>query len=85
MKTLTVYSTPDCTHCQQAKQYLTELSVPFDEINLYEDVASMEFIKQQGHRSVPQIYMGSTQFVSGWTELQNMPLPRIQERMRIQG
>ena len=82
MKTLTVYSTAMCTHCKSAKQFLNELAIPYNEVNLNEDAAAMDFVRSRGHRSVPQIYVGETQFVAGWAELSRMTKESILERLQ---
>ena len=81
MKTLTIYSTPNCSHCRDAKQYLTSLAVPFTDVNLHEDTEAMNFVRSRGHRSVPQIYLGEQQFVTGWHELSGMNKQAIMERL----
>jgi len=81
MKQLTIYSTPSCSHCQQAKEYLTRLEIPFTDVNLHQDTQAMSFIRQQGHRSVPQIYLEDTQFVSGWPELRDMTAEQILQKI----
>ena len=81
MKTLTIYSTPNCSHCRDAKKYLTGLEVPFTDVNLHEDAAAMDFMRSRGHRSVPQIYLEDQQFVAGWHELSGMSKETILERL----
>lgn len=81
MKMLTIYSTPNCSHCKDAKNYLTSLAVPFTDVNLHEDAEAMSLMRQKGHRSVPQIYLGEQLFVSGWQELSEMNKETILERM----
>lgn len=81
MKQLTIYSTPACSHCQQAKEYLTRLEIPFTNVDLHQDNQAMSFIRQQGHRSVPQIYLEDTQFVSGWPELRDMTAEQILQKI----
>lgn len=81
MKQLTIYSTPSCGQCREAKEHLTRLAIPFREVNLHEDTEAMSFIRSQGHRSVPQIYLEDTQFVSGWAELRDLNTEQILQKI----
>jgi glutaredoxin len=81
MKTLTIYSTPTCTHCRTAKEYLSSLGIDYNEINLHEDAEAMSQMRSRGHRSVPQIYLADQLFVNSWTELQNMSAEQILEKI----
>jgi glutaredoxin 3 len=70
---LTIYSKTVCPYCVQAKNYLKNKNINFREINIEEDSEAREFIKSQGHRTVPQIYMDGKIFVEGgWTGLSKM-------------
>jgi len=64
---LTVYSKNRCPYCDQAKALLTKWEVPFEEVRI-DDPANpdaREFIVEQGHRTVPQIYLNDKLFVEG--------------------
>jgi glutaredoxin 3 len=70
---LTIYSKTVCPYCVQAKNYLKAKNINFREINIESDEEAREFIKSQGHRTVPQIYMDGKIFVEGgWTGLSKM-------------
>lgn len=70
---LTVYSKTACPHCVNAKNFLKNKNINFQEINIEQDTEAREFIQSQGHRTVPQIYMNGKIFVKGgWTGLSNM-------------
>ena len=70
---LTIYSKTVCPYCVQAKNYLKTKNINFREINIEDDEEAREFIKSQGHRTVPQIYMDGKIFVEGgWTGLSKM-------------
>jgi glutaredoxin len=67
---LTIYSKHNCPYCVMAKRYLESKNINFREINIEEDTEAREFIKSQGLRTVPQIFMHGRLFVeSGWTGL----------------
>ncbi len=58
MKTnVKVYSTPDCTKCNQAKQLLKEHGVEFDSIDITESPEAFQEMRtvSRGARSVPII------------------------------
>jgi glutaredoxin len=53
------------------KDYLMRQAIVFEEINVTEDADALAFIKEQGHRTVPQIYNDNTILVEGgWSGLQ---------------
>ena len=81
MKKLTIYSTPTCGHCKEAKKYLNDLGIEYQDVDLTQDSDSMSFIRSQGHRSVPQIYLGEQQFVTGWPELKSLTAQQILEKI----
>lgn len=70
---LTIYSKTVCPYCVNAKNFLKSKDIPFKEINIEQDAQAREFIKEQGHRTVPQIYLQGKLFVEGgWTGLSKM-------------
>lgn len=74
MKTVTLYTTPTCPYCVAAKQLLTNKSVNFDEISMY-DISSEDrqalSDKTNGYRTVPQIFIGET-FIGGFDQLNQL-------------
>jgi len=62
---LTVYSKKHCPFCDQAKALLTRKDIQFEEVKIDEDPTAREFIMEQGHRTVPQIYFQGKLFVEG--------------------
>lgn len=53
---ITIYSTPTCTYCKMAKEFLSEHNVPFEEINVAVDIAKRkEMIEKSGQMGVPVI------------------------------
>ena len=53
---ITIYSTPTCTYCKMAKEFLKENSIAFEEINVAADVAKRkEMIEKSGQLGVPVI------------------------------
>lgn len=70
MARVTVYTTQMCPYCVQAKRLLGERSIPYDEIDVSDDVALRDEMVQRagGKRTVPQIFIDGTH-VGGYTEL----------------
>lgn len=62
---ITVYSKNNCPFCVQAKNLLRMKGVEFQEVKIDEDQQAREFIVQQGHRTVPQIYKDGSLLVEG--------------------
>lgn len=62
---LTLYSMNGCVQCNQATQFLKVKGVEFDVVKIDEDFEAWEFLKGQGHKSMPQIYLDGKLFVEG--------------------
>ena len=62
---LTVYSKANCPHCDQAKSLLELKQVLFQEVRVDLDPVARQYLVDQGHRSVPQIYFHGELFVKG--------------------
>lgn len=69
-KMITLYSRPNCPYCDRAKIWLERNGIAYTTINVAEDQTALEFIKSQGHKTVPQIYYnGSVLIEGGYTGL----------------
>jgi glutaredoxin len=62
---LTLYSKNNCGYCLQAKALLKNNDIPFEEVNIDIDDVAREFVINEGHRTMPQIYRDSKLFVEG--------------------
>ena len=62
---LTVYSKNNCPFCEQAKGLLTKKGISFDVVKIDEDNAAREWLLEQNHRTVPQLYLDGKLFVEG--------------------
>jgi len=61
-----VYSTPTCPWCTKVKEYLQELGVDYEEIDVSKDrAAAMEMVRQTGQMGVPVTFVGD-KFVVGY-------------------
>jgi glutaredoxin 3 len=79
---LTVYSKTVCPYCVQAKNFLKNKNINFQEINIEQDIEAREFIMNAGHRTVPQIYFNGELFVEGgWQGLSKMSSEEIMDKL----
>jgi glutaredoxin len=62
---LTLYSKNNCGYCLQAKALLKNNDIPFEEVNIDTDDVAREFVINEGHRTMPQIYREGKLFVEG--------------------
>jgi glutaredoxin len=53
---LKLYTQPNCPFCDIMKSILDETIHTYQIINIKEDPESLNFIKEQGHKTVPQLY-----------------------------
>lgn len=81
---LTVYSKNNCPFCVQAKNLLKAKNIEFKEIKIDEDSEAKEFILEQGHRTVPQIYFNDKLFVEGGFQgLSKLTEDQIKEKLNV--
>jgi len=62
---LTLYTKNNCGFCVMAKGLLKNKDIEFQEINIEEDTGARDFIINEGHRTMPQIYQGDKLYVQG--------------------
>ena len=55
---LRLFTKDDCPYCDAMKSKLTNWGINFETINIREDLESKYFLKEKGHRTVPQLYFG---------------------------
>jgi glutaredoxin len=81
---LTIYSKTTCPFCVNAKSYLSQNQIPYVEIDVEQDPAALDFIRNEGHRTVPQIYLNGKLFVAGgWQGLSNLAPDMIRQEMEL--
>jgi glutaredoxin len=71
--TLTVYTKNNCPFCDRAKSLLESRGVAYNTINLEEQPDARDFLVDQGLRSVPQIFNGTTLIQGGYQGLAAKP------------
>ena len=80
---ITLYTKTPCPYCDQAKHYLKGISEEYREINIMENENAREWLIQQGHKTVPQIYYeGKILVEGGYTGLSKVTAEELQERKR---
>lgn len=62
---LTLYTKDNCGYCLQAKALLKNNDIPYEEVNIDTDDIAREFVINEGHRTMPQIYREGKPFVEG--------------------
>jgi len=85
---LTVYSKNYCIFCDRAKSLLKSQGIQFEEICIDDEtnLGAKQFIMEQGHRTVPQIYHNGKLFVEGGFEgLSQLGVDEIRARLGIFG
>lgn len=64
MAKVKVYSTPTCPYCVQAKEYLKNKGVEYEEIDVASDEAGRnEMVEKSGQMGVPVILIGDEYIV----------------------
>ena len=68
MSKIVVYSKNMCGYCVKAKSVLKNKGLEFEEINIEEKPEAREFVINEGHRTMPQIYIDGNS-IGGYNEL----------------
>ena len=56
---VTIYTTPTCGYCKATKEFFTQYSVPFSEIDVSQDqTQARAMIEKSGQMGVPVIIIG---------------------------
>jgi glutaredoxin 3 len=77
MKHVTIYSTPTCHYCQEAKKYFTANNVAYEEINVAGNPEKQkEMIEKSNQMGVPVIDIGG-EIIVGFDE------PRIRSALNL--
>ncbi len=70
---LTIYTKNNCPYCDRAKSLLESRGVAYNTINLEQQPEARNFLVDQGLRSVPQIFNGTTLLQGGYQGLAAQP------------
>ena len=75
-----LFSKPNCPFCESAKQYLDNLEIEYDAIDITKNPMAHSFIVREGHRTVPQFYQDDNLlFEGGYQELVKYSKDQINE------
>ena len=55
---LILYTQTDCVYCEIMKSKLSDWGYTWDEVNINRHPENKQFLKDQGHKTVPQLYCG---------------------------
>ena len=66
--TFKVYGKPNCPWCVRAEDKLDSLNKEYEKVDVSEDENARNFLKEQGFKTVPQIYHGD-EYIGGYEEL----------------
>jgi glutaredoxin-like protein NrdH len=81
---ITVYSKPSCPHCVQAKNFLDQNGILYTSIDVTENAAALAFVREQGHKTVPQLYVKDTLLVEGGNSaLQKLTKEEVLRRVGV--
>jgi glutaredoxin len=81
---LTLYTKDNCGYCLQAKALLKNNDVPFEEVNIETVEDARNFIINEGHRTMPQIYREGKLFVEGgYQGLSDMGIDTIKTKLGL--
>ena len=67
--TLTVYTKDQCPNCNMAKALLESRGIEYTTVNVSILTEAREFLVDQGLRSVPQVFNGTTLIPGGYQGL----------------
>ena len=76
-----VYTSHSCFYCTRAKNYLDNLDIKYETLNIQEDSQAHDFFVKSGYRTVPQIFVNDTLLCSGGSDgLVQMSKQDIQDK-----
>lgn len=55
MQTITLYTKNNCPQCKMTKRFLADKNVAFEEKNIDNEPQYIDWLKEQGFRSVPVV------------------------------
>jgi|TARA_R110000803_G_scaffold28371_4_gene65620 glutaredoxin-like protein NrdH len=73
-----VYTTPNCPQCQTSKTMLNNAKVVYTEVDVSQDEAAMQLVKELGYASAPVVVFDSTH----WSGFRHEKLENLITRYR---
>ncbi len=59
----TLYSGTGCPACVNLKTKMDEAGLKYNEVNIRESELAMQFLQEEGHRTIPQVYTFDGKYV----------------------
>jgi glutaredoxin-like protein NrdH len=53
-----VYTLPSCVQCDSTKRVLTRSEIPYEEVDLSQDVEAMAYVRELGYSAAPIVVSG---------------------------
>lgn len=77
-----VYTSHSCFYCTRAKNYLDNLDIDYETLNIQEDSTARDFFMESGFRTVPQIFVDDQLLCEGGSDgLVKMSKKDIQDKV----
>ena len=54
-----LYTQPNCNYCDWMKGVLTKYEFEYEAIDISKDVTSKLYLSEEGHKTVPQLYVNN--------------------------
>jgi len=78
-----IYTKTTCTYCDQAKQLLEAFGFEYESVNIEQDTDARTWLLDQGHKSVPQLYINDKLLEGGFNGLQSVGKTGVQELLKV--
>tara|TARA_Y100000992_G_scaffold85972_1_gene55132 strand:+ start:891 stop:1313 length:423 start_codon:yes stop_codon:yes gene_type:complete len=77
-----IYTVPDCSECQDAKDLIKSQGMTFGECSLETQEAVDEFHRRYGHTTVPQVYLATEkqEYIGDYADLEQFMLEVVNQR-----
>lgn len=77
---LIIYSKNGCPNCDKARNMLENYDISFAVIKIDENTEAREFVVGEGHKAVPQMYIGN-EYLGGWNQLAAMTREELLDKV----
>jgi glutaredoxin len=74
-----IYTKTTCPYCDQAKQLLEAFGFDYEAVNIEQDTEARTWLLDQGHKSVPQLYINDKLLEGGFNGLQSVGKTGVQQ------
>ena len=74
-----IYTKTTCPYCDQAKQLLEAFGFEYEAVNIEQDIQARTWLLDQGHKSVPQLYINDKLLEGGFNGLQSAGKTGVQQ------